>query len=387
MRSRRDARSEWVQGHLAEAVRIATLLTADPVAGPRVAEESLEIALEAVPRRRRERRLADALLAELVRGARGEGAAASQDLPEQLEALGALPRRQRAALVLRHYAELSPERAAVFLDCSPRAVEDLAGRAVRSLPADARTDVHDWLDSAPLPRVAPPPARRPGLRALLRRRAFRTAAAATAVAAGVAGGLRLPALLREPEPPTRAEQLTEIRRVLESQEANLPFDPDDPGPGASRMFPVDNGTLGGTLWSVTAYRDPDDRPCLQVVAGSDFGRRRCLTAARAPIRAVVDLDRDNEATFISGLLVPGIEELHFEGPGVPWMDVTIGRQDPEASGRQPGFFGIALPDEFVAVASREAGREGGYEVLPGRLTGLDARGDTVARVSLFLARA
>jgi hypothetical protein len=385
MRSRAD-RSEWVQGHLAEATRIATLLTADPARGPRVADEALAAGLELVPRRHRARRLADALLLQLVRHARAGASETPEDLPEQLAALRALPRRQRAALVLRHYAELSEQRAAVFLGCSPRAVTDLVDRAVRALPPDARADVHDWLDAAPLPRPAPAPVDRALIRRVLRPRVLRAAAALTAVVAGVVAGARVPALLREPEPPTRADRLAQIRQVLEDREETLPFDPDDPGPGASPLFPVVDGVVEGSLWRVAAYRDAGGSPCLQLVVGYDFGRRRCIVPDRGPIRAVVDVDRYHGATFISGMVAPRIETLHFVGPQVSWMDVAIGRARPGAEA-EPGFFGIALPDEYVAVDPVEAERDGGYRVLRGRLTALDAQGKPVAEVSLLLARA
>jgi hypothetical protein len=350
-----------------------------------VAEKALDDALELVPRRRRSQRLGDALLAELVRHSRGE-AEASPNLPEQLGALRALPRRQRAALVLSHYTELSDDRAAMFLGCSPRAVADLASRAIRALPAEARTDVHDWLDSAPLPRALPVPPGKPLLRRLLRPRLLRAGAAVVAVAAGVLGGLRVPALLQEAEPPTRAERLADVRREIELMEASLPFDPDDPGPGASRMFPVDNGVIGGSLWNVAAYRDTAGSACLQLVVAPDFGSRRCLTESGAAIRAVVDLDRAHDATFIAGVLSPEVDSLEFVGPTVSFMDVAIGREDPGARGAQRGFFGIVLTGELVHMDPREADRDG-YEIVPGRLTARDAQGKKVAVLSIPLAEA
>lgn len=387
MSSRGEGRSEWVQGHLAEATRIATLLTADPVRGPLVADQALADALELVPRRRLDGRLADALLAQLVRHSRASSTdPASPDLPDQLATLRALPRRQRAALVLRHYAELSDDRAAVFLGCSPKAVADLVDRAVRALPPDARADLHDWLDTAPLPRPAATRPVRSPFRRVFRPRILRALAATLAVSAGVLAGLQLPGLVREPEPPTRAELLADVRRTIELQEADLPFDPDDPGPGATPIFAIDNGVVGGSLWSVAGYRDRTGRPCLQLVVAPDFGRRRCLRPEDTPLRAILDLDRVHDVTMISGMLVPEIEELYFVGPGVSWMDVTIVRERPASKDPQPGFFGIVLPEGFVTVPSRDAGRQGGYEVLTGRLTGVDASGERVARVRLLLAR-
>lgn len=387
MRSRGEGGSEWVDAHLGEAVRIATLLTADPVRGPLVAEEALADALELVPRRRRDGRLADTLLGQLVRRSRGDAAPAPADLPDQLAALRALPRRQRAALVLRHYADLSDDRAAVFLGCSARAVYDLVTKAIHELPPEARADVHEWLDTTPLPRAAAAPARRPAWRRALRPRVVRTAGALTAVAAGVVGGLRVPALLREPEPPTHAERVADIRRFVERQEAQLPFDPDDPGPGSTRLFPVVDGVVGGSLWNVAGYRNASGVPCLQLVVAFEFGSRRCVSPESEPIRALVDIDRAHDATFISGMVSAQVDELHFEGPGVSWMDVTIGREDPNATAAQPGFFGIALPGEFVPVDPREAARDPGYEVTPGRLTAIDADGKKVAGLSLLLAEA
>jgi hypothetical protein len=387
MPSRGDIRSEWVQGHLAEAARIATLLTADPERGPLVAEVALAAALEVVPRRRLDGRLADALLAQLVRQSRAHDPDPAADgTPEQLAVLRTLPRRQRAALVLRHYAELSDDRAAVFLGCSPKAVADLTSRAVRALPPEARSDLHGWLDAAPLPRPAAARHRRSALRRVFRPRVLRALALATAVVAGVLAGVRLPELLRATEPPTRTEDIADIREELELQEADLPFDPDDPGPGASPMFPVVDGVIGGNVWMIAGYRDETGASCLQLVVAFDFGRRRCLDGAERPISAVLDVDREHGVTFISGKVAAGIQELQFVGPDVPWMDVTIGRENPSSEEPQPGFFGIALPDEFIAVDSRKDGRLGGYEVLTGRLTAIDARGRAVAKVPLLLAR-
>jgi RNA polymerase sigma factor (sigma-70 family) len=48
-------------------------------------------------------------------------------------ALGELPRRQRAAVVLRYFEDLSEEQAADALRCSPRAVNALVSRAISAL--------------------------------------------------------------------------------------------------------------------------------------------------------------------------------------------------------------------------------------------------------------
>lgn len=48
-------------------------------------------------------------------------------------ALGELPYRQRAAVVLRYYEDLSEDRVAEVLRCSPRAVNSLVARAMATL--------------------------------------------------------------------------------------------------------------------------------------------------------------------------------------------------------------------------------------------------------------
>ncbi len=50
----------------------------------------------------------------------------------------ALPPRQRAALVLRYYEDLSESEAAEILRCSPGAVKSLTSRGLRALRAEMR---------------------------------------------------------------------------------------------------------------------------------------------------------------------------------------------------------------------------------------------------------
>ena len=177
-----------------------------------------------------------------------------------------------------------------------------------------------------------------------------------------------------------------IRRTLERQQAGLPFDPDDPGAGATRLFVVSDGVVGGSLWSVRGYSDAGGNSCLQLVVGNDFGSRRCMTATTTPLHAIVETDPKHKVTFISGMVGPEVETLHFVGPGVSWMDVAIGHEDPAARRPQTGFFGIALPDYLLPLESEEAGKRLGYELLHAKLTALDARGRPVADVELVLAR-
>ena len=377
---RGEARAEWVQAHVTEATRLATLLTADPVRAPRIAEDALAAALETAPSRR-STRLSDALLAQLVRRARG--VTADEHESEHLTALGALPRRQRAAVVLRHYADLSDERASVFLGCSPKAVADLVAKGVAALPDDASPEVREWLDAAP----SPPPAT--AARAVLRRsRRRRTTKAAGALVAAAALGLtaaRVPDLVRPPAPPDPAIRLAEIRRAIERQKAALPFDPDDAGAGTTRLFTVSDGVVGGTVWSVRGYSDAGGNACLQLIVGNDFGSRRCMTATTTPLHAIVETDPKHRVTFISGMVAAEVDSLQFVGPGVPWMDVTIGHEDPEAED-EPGFFGIALADYLLPLESKEAGRKLGYRLRHGKLTARDAQGRPVADVELVLAK-
>jgi RNA polymerase sigma-70 factor (sigma-E family) len=63
-----------------------------------------------------------------------------QDDPAERDAmwraLQALPDRQRAAVVLRYYEDLSEQDAADVLGCSPRALNSLVVRAMRTLRSD-----------------------------------------------------------------------------------------------------------------------------------------------------------------------------------------------------------------------------------------------------------
>lgn len=59
-----------------------------------------------------------------------------------LAALSSLPPRQRAAIVLRYYEDLSEERAAEILGTSPKAVNSLIGRGLRHLRASLKEDNH-----------------------------------------------------------------------------------------------------------------------------------------------------------------------------------------------------------------------------------------------------
>lgn len=55
-------------------------------------------------------------------------------------ALGELPERQRAAVVLRYYEDLTEDQVADVLRCSPRAVNSLVSRAMATLRARVEAD-------------------------------------------------------------------------------------------------------------------------------------------------------------------------------------------------------------------------------------------------------
>lgn len=60
-----------------------------------------------------------------------------------IETLLALPHRQRTAIVLRFYEDLSEEQAARLMDCSAAAMKSLTARAVTSLRTAMEGDNHD----------------------------------------------------------------------------------------------------------------------------------------------------------------------------------------------------------------------------------------------------
>lgn len=59
-----------------------------------------------------------------------------------LDALGRIPKRRRAVVVLRYWEDLSVEQVALLLDCSPGTVRSQASRGL----ADLRTALGDQLD-------------------------------------------------------------------------------------------------------------------------------------------------------------------------------------------------------------------------------------------------
>src|SRR5262245_3921814 len=154
VRSAVDDRPALDVRHMPGAVRLAALITGDADLAQDIAHDAFlrsvgrfrhlrqPEAFEAYLRRAvvnactshfRRRKVEAAYL----RGqARGE---ASVDEPnhdrrdELRSALSALPPRQRAAVVLRYYADLSEQQAGEALGCSPAAVRSMVARAMETL--------------------------------------------------------------------------------------------------------------------------------------------------------------------------------------------------------------------------------------------------------------
>jgi RNA polymerase sigma-70 factor (sigma-E family) len=66
-------------------------------------------------------------------GAEDPGAAALEARAELVQALGGLPARQRAVLVLRYFVDLPEAEVAAILGCSPGTVKSSASRALERL--------------------------------------------------------------------------------------------------------------------------------------------------------------------------------------------------------------------------------------------------------------
>ncbi len=85
--------------------------------------------------RQRARRRAELLASQPTDGFGGEGetVASLEDHVELLQALGGLPPRQRAVLVLRYFADLPADEVATILDCPPGTVKSSTSRALQRL--------------------------------------------------------------------------------------------------------------------------------------------------------------------------------------------------------------------------------------------------------------
>jgi RNA polymerase sigma factor (sigma-70 family) len=149
------ALAELYERHVAGAVRLATLLTGDPSTAEDLAHEGfircagrfqhlrrsssfdaylkrtvVNLCYAGFRRRRLERETS-------VRDAMREPVAPAAYSPEDRDlvwsAIMALPFRQRAAVVLRYYEDLSEEDTAQVLRCSARAANALVSRAMTTL--------------------------------------------------------------------------------------------------------------------------------------------------------------------------------------------------------------------------------------------------------------
>ncbi|RZD90967.1 SigE family RNA polymerase sigma factor [Streptomyces albidoflavus] len=81
----------------------------------------------------RKRRVVQLLTPRLPERGQEGGAARTEERSLLLEALGTLPPRQRAVVVLRYWEDLSEQQAAEVLGCSPGNVKSQASRGLRKL--------------------------------------------------------------------------------------------------------------------------------------------------------------------------------------------------------------------------------------------------------------
>ncbi|HYJ68398.1 MAG TPA: SigE family RNA polymerase sigma factor [Nocardioidaceae bacterium] len=82
------------------------------------------------------------------RAARVDGYAEVNDREEVRQALGVLPPRQRAVIVLRYYEDLTERQTAGLLDCSIGTVKSQASKALRRLREQSWATVDDTTKAA-----------------------------------------------------------------------------------------------------------------------------------------------------------------------------------------------------------------------------------------------
>ncbi|HEX2031898.1 MAG TPA: sigma factor-like helix-turn-helix DNA-binding protein [Actinomycetota bacterium] len=222
------------------------------------------------------------------------GSASANDVPgdptamDLWEALRALPRRQRAALVLRFHQDLSPAGTADLLRCSVATARSLAFRGIRALagpvPAtagttsevepDLRTTLAAWGESV-LPAV-PAPVPRDVRRRMRRREASGLARAAVVMAVLVAGAaLTAPRVLPH-VPPIRAQRVpdptTQVQRTMVASgvERGARWRVFAAWRPAAEHLCVEVETVGSerTLRASTCFRDAASRPVSHVTAGA-----------------------------------------------------------------------------------------------------------------------
>jgi RNA polymerase sigma-70 factor (sigma-E family) len=154
----RSPLEELYERHVAGAIRLATLLTGDPSMAEDLAHEgfirsagrfghlrtptSFDAYLKrtlvnlAHQRFRRQRLEREAVRRESAEEPVARAAYSPEDREVVWSAILRLPFRQRAAIVLRYYEDLSEEQTAVALRCSPRAANSLVSRAMTTLRKD-----------------------------------------------------------------------------------------------------------------------------------------------------------------------------------------------------------------------------------------------------------
>ena len=153
--------TELYRAHLPGATRLAYLLTGDRVAAEDVAQEAFlraasrlgalrdEAAFPAYLHRAVVNRVRNRARRLKLERAHAEPAPPPYDLPDVAtrdrlwEALQRLPHRQRAALVLRFYLDLSEADVAERLGCRPGTVKSATARGLAALRADLATEVPD----------------------------------------------------------------------------------------------------------------------------------------------------------------------------------------------------------------------------------------------------
>lgn len=139
--------------HYRPAVRLAFVLTGDPTAAEDVAQEAfvrvrakyaslrepwpytraaVVNATRTAARRTRRERTRLELVGSAAPAVAGLGA------HELLDAIDALPHRQKAVIVLRYYEDLSEREIAEVLGCRPGTVKSLASRALARLAEEIR---------------------------------------------------------------------------------------------------------------------------------------------------------------------------------------------------------------------------------------------------------
>jgi RNA polymerase sigma factor (sigma-70 family) len=149
---------ELYERHVAGAIRLATLLTGDPAAAEDLAHEgfirsagmfrhlrspaSFDAYLKKTvvnlsrQRFRRQRLEREAVRREGDREPTAPAAYSPEDRDVVWPAILRLPFRQRAAIVLRYYEDLSEDQTAEVLRCTTRAANSLVSRAMTTLRRD-----------------------------------------------------------------------------------------------------------------------------------------------------------------------------------------------------------------------------------------------------------